>query len=135
MSWGADDYFILPLEPRDFARIAGEHKNTARTATVNTPDALSDRGVTSQTHQANDAAPVLAIPLAAQSHLLEELCKGLVEKNDFADHAVDTVAHHLGLDGRLRFLAGPDVPSVAPHDARKSAGLWPRATSRPLASW
>jgi len=113
LEWGADDYYLLPLDDRDLRKAA----------------ALNRRGAPAQAggDQAQNPA-LLALPLAVQTELLEELMEGagLTAKNagpagDFGRRAADALARHLHLPGSLLYI--PDAPIPDPRSPRPAGTL------------
>ena len=127
LNWGADDYFILPLDSR-----AASHLTASRP-----PAAV---GETHPPHRLAPTEPTVplspdtpALPLPLQTEMLEQILAGAALRPDFAQHAIATLKTSLGLSGTLRFLTS-DLTEIAPSPPSTSpAPTPPREYRRPVA--
>ena len=105
-AWGADDYFLLPLDSRAIGIITDRsHRTPPRIETGVEPMAQTQPAAPSLDMVAD--AP--SLPLIVQTGLLEEVLKGAAVGSEFPQLATVILAQHLNLTGKLRFV-GRDQP-------------------------
>jgi diguanylate cyclase (GGDEF)-like protein len=115
--WGADDYFIVPLDVQSLRSIVTDWF-PAEAAATNAPAKAGAANRPAGPFAATGELP--AIPLMAQTELLEDLLAG---RPDFVDHALATLQRYVKLEGRLVYVPGPE----------RSAGNRGQCVSRPVA--
>jgi diguanylate cyclase (GGDEF)-like protein len=139
-AWGADDYFIVPLDARSARQLlAIEHAPPAHVAEFLRPQAqshhpapgadleLAERRRAANRHPRSDLATsdLPALPLLVQTELLEEL---FTERTDFPDRAVATLTRHIRFNGTLRFIptsTGTPAPAEldSPQQIRRAVSI------------
>jgi diguanylate cyclase (GGDEF)-like protein len=115
--WGADDYFIVPLDVQSLRSIVTDWF-PAEAAPTDAPAKAGAANRPTGPFAATGELP--AIPLMAQTELLEDLLAG---RPDFVDQALATLQRYVKLEGRLVYVPGPE----------RSAGNRGQCVSRPVA--
>ncbi len=121
LAWGADDYFLLPLDARDLPRISGPARRrlVLSAASSGSPHRESTATDASALHRLTDL-DVPAIPLLAQTELLEGLLDGAGSgggHGDFATRATESLARQLPFAGTLKFIPADAEPADSPAGA------------------
>jgi diguanylate cyclase (GGDEF)-like protein len=132
-AWGADDYFIVPLDahsarqllatehlvpPPDFVHPASPAVH--QVAPGEDLDGLDRRRTPRRSELATSDLP--SLPLLVQTELLEELFTG---RADFPDRATATLMRHIRFNGTLKFVpAAGDAPEPdSPQQIRRAVSL------------
>jgi diguanylate cyclase (GGDEF)-like protein len=112
LSWGADQYEIMPLDPSTVLQLCAPGAALQRAA----PTAYARRALNPAAGV--DAGPLPAVPLMVQTGLLEEILEGAGVHPDFPRRSTEILQRHLEMKGIVRFqssamaeppLSGPEV--------------------------
>jgi diguanylate cyclase (GGDEF)-like protein len=102
LAWGADDYFLLPLDARSRALLMGANgkpRAAHRDTVMEQPRPQPARAL--------QDGP--AMPLGMQTEMLEEILEGAGLHGDFAQRATASIKRSLAIKGELRFVGGEEA--------------------------